>query len=109
MRARHVAAAGAAFAFLDGPAARWGARAGDTLTGIVLTSMASGQPADVMPGGWYAHGQAVPFVPDSIGEVAETGTTPPLGTTTLRGPAHLILFTTLAPTVLAAPARITLH
>jgi hypothetical protein len=94
-------------AFLQ-PAAL-GLAPGDALEQVTVTSLAGGQPGDVMPGTWYDHGVLVPRLPDEAGEAIEITATPAPGKYTLAGPARLLLVDPPAVTESALPYTVRLH
>lgn len=86
-----------------------GAKPGDTLEGIVVRSLADGEPDDVMPGGWYANGQEVPHLPHDA-DPAEAAPAPRPGVYALKGPAPLLALEPAAGFVdLAASGNLTLR
>ena len=64
-----------------------GVKAGDSITGVTLTSQLDGEAADLMPGTWMTEtGAEAPFIPNPEGELEQ----PDAGTYVLAGPAKLL-------------------
>lgn len=66
-----------------------GAKPGDTLSGLAVSSFRGTDQDDAMPGGWFVNGQEVPAVPDEPDPSAATEGSAP-GSYTLAGPANLL-------------------
>lgn len=69
-----------------------GAKPGDKLSGLAVSSFRGADPDDAMPGGWFMDGQEVPAVPDEPDPSAATQGSEP-GAYTLAGPASLVALT----------------
>ncbi|MFO1535520.1 MAG: hypothetical protein ABR586_07650 [Thermoplasmatota archaeon] len=72
---------------------RLGAKPGDVLTDLQVTSFAGDKRGDLMPGTWFPAGeqdQPVPFVPDEPPSGPGDLMGGEAGTYTLAGPAHLL-------------------
>jgi hypothetical protein len=86
-----------------------GAKPGDALSGLTLSSFRGEDQDDAMPGGWFMDGQEVPAVPDEPDPSAATEGGEP-GSYTLAGPANLLSLTAdpAAVDLSHGPAKVTL-